>query len=194
MTEKIKRLRERSGAGIGDVKRALDKCGGDEGRAFDLLRKEGKKIALKKADRVTHEGIIGNYVHANGKVAALVSVACETDFVARNETFRDFAHDLALHVTAMHPTYLSKNDIPAEELERETEILREQAAVEGKPKEVAERIVAGRLEKFFSECCLLHQPFVKDDSRTIQELLEDVTAKLGEKIEIKHFIRFTLST
>lgn len=159
--ESIKRLRERSGAGINDVKRALEASEGDEERAFDLLRKEGKKIAQKKADRVTREGVVGSYVHTDKKIAALVSVACETDFVARNETFRAFAHDLALHVAAMSPTYLSKNDIPAP-------------------------------EEYVAEHCLLDQPFVKDATQTIQELLDAMTAKLGEKIEIRQFVRFTL--
>lgn len=190
--EAIKRLRERSGAGINDVKRALDASDGDEERALDFLRKEGKKIAQKKADRVAREGVVESYVHANGKVGSLVAVACETDFVARNDMFRTFVHDLALHVTAMNPTYLSRNDIPADALERETAVLRDQVVAEGKPEKIAEQILAGRLEKFYTEQCLLDQPFVKDDTKTIQELLEEMTAKIGEKLEIRQFVRFSL--
>ena len=188
----LKQLREETGAGIVDIKQALDAVQGDVTKAQELLRKQGKKVAAKKADRVAREGVIGSYIHANNKIAALVMLTCETDFVARNETFQALAHDLALHVTAANPAYLTPDDIPADVLAKEREIATEQAKAGGKPVAIMEKIVEGKLQKFFDESCLLRQPFVKDDSMTITELLEQTVAKIGEKIEVRRFVRMQL--
>ncbi|MFH1171652.1 MAG: translation elongation factor Ts [bacterium] len=190
--ELLRTLREETGAGIVDIQRALDAVGDDPKKAVELLRKQGKKIAEKKSERTAREGVIGAYVHTNGKVAAFVALACETDFVARNDGFRELAHDLALHVVAANPAYLSQADIPDEILNKEREIAHDQAQHEGKPEKIIEKIVAGKMEKYFAEHCLLLQPFVKDDTVTIQELLERATAKIGEKIELKRFVRMQL--
>lgn len=189
----VKTLRESTGAGVSDVKKALDEADGDVAKATGILRKRGKAAAIKKADRSASEGVIGSYVHSNWKVGAFVALACETDFVARNPEFRDLAHDLALHVAAADPEYLRPDDVPAHVIEKEKEIVREQCAAENKPEAVMEKILVGKLERFYSEHCFLHQPFVKDDSVTVQELIEQAIAKIGEKIEITNFIRFTLS-
>lgn len=191
-SDDIKALREATGAGIVDVKKALDESGGDHKKAADILRRKGKQVAQKKAARTAGEGTIGSYVHANGKVGALVALACETDFVARNPLFLDLAHDLALHVAAANPDYLSSDDVPTDVIEHERSIFREQMANEGKPQQVMEKILSGKIEKFYIEHCLLHQPFVKDDSMTIREYIEQATAKIGEKIELRQFVRFQL--
>lgn len=190
--ETIKALREATGAGIVDVQQALHEAGGDQAKAIDILRKKGKSAAVKKADRTAREGVIGSYVHSNWKIGAFVALACETDFVARNPEFRELAHDLALHVAAAAPDYLRSEDVPEHVIEKERTIVREQMAAEGKPEAIVEKILAGKLEKFYNEHCLLNQPFVKDDTRTIRELLEEATGKIGEKIEIRNFIRFAL--
>lgn len=187
----IKQLREQTSAGIVDVKSALDETGGDVAKAVELLRKKGIGAAEKKAHRTAGEGVIGQYVHTDGKTAALVALACETDFVARTKDFQDLAHDLALHVVAARPDYLKPDDVPVELVEQERSIAR--ATVEGKkPDIVIEKIVEGKLTKFYTDHCLLQQLFVKDDSMTIAALLEQAIAKLGEKIEIRRFIRFEL--
>lgn len=191
-TQEIKELREATGAGIVDVKEALKEAQGDSAKAVEILRRRGKQVAEKKADRTAREGFIGSYVHANGKVAALVALACETDFVARTLAFQELAHNLALHVTAAAPDYLKSTDVPEAVLEKESSIIKEQMANENKPAKVIEKIVTGKLEKYFSDHCLLHQLFVKDDSMTITDLLEQATAKIGEKIEIRQFIRVQL--
>ncbi len=191
-TETIKQLRELTGAGIVDVKQALDATDGDLTKATEYLRKQGKKVAMKKAERTTREGVIGSYVHANGKVAALVALACETDFVARNKDFQDLAHDIALHIAAASPEYRSREDVPEDVLAKEREIIGEQLAQEKKPAAVVEKIVEGKLAKYFEEHCLLQQPFVKDDSVTVGELVEAAIAKIGENIEIRDFVRFIL--
>ena len=191
--ETLKALRESTGAGVNDVKKALDEAAGDIAKATDILRKKGKVAALKKADRTAGEGVIGSYVHSNWKVGAFVALACETDFVARNPEFRDLAHNLALHVAAANPEYLRPSDVPAHVIEKEKEIVREQLRAENKPESVMEKILACKLERFYSEHCLLHQPFVKDNTMTVQELLEQAIAKIGEKVEITHYIRFTVS-
>lgn len=191
--ELLKQLRDETGAGIVDIKKALEAARGDAAQAVDLLRKQGKKVAAKKADRVTREGAIGSYVHANGKVAALVAVTCETDFVARTEAFQSLAHDLALHVAAANPAYLKPEDVPPDVLAREEEIARSQAMQEKKPAAILEKIVQGKIDKFYAEQCLLRQSFVKDDALTITELVANAIAKLGENIEIREFSRVQLS-
>lgn len=188
----IRELREETGAGIVDIQKALSAADGDRTKAIDLLRKQGKKIAAKKAERTTREGIIGCYVHANGKIAALVALACETDFVARNDTFRELAHDLALHVAAMNPPYVTPDDVPEDVLEREREIAREQALAEGKPPAVVGKIIEGKIQKFFDDTCFLRQPFVKDDQLSVAEVIDGVTAKVGEKVEVRRILRLAL--
>lgn len=187
----IKQLRELTGAGIVEAKAALDEAGSVTA-AVEMLRKRGKKVAEKKAGRTAAEGVIDAYVHPNGKVASLVALACETDFVARNEQFKALAHELALHVAALGPAYLTPADVPSEILDKEREIAREAALAEGKPAAIVEKIVEGKLEKFYDDHCLLRQPFVKDDSVTVGELIESAIAKIGEKIEVRHFTRVTL--
>ncbi|MEK7584365.1 MAG: translation elongation factor Ts [Patescibacteria group bacterium] len=188
----IKKLREISGAGVVDVKEALVEAGNDESKALDILRKKGQKIASKRQERATQQGVIESYVHANGKIAALVAVACETDFVARNSDFKQFAHEVALQIAATAPQYVSPSDVPADVVAKEKEIYREQLKNEGKPAQIVEKILEGKLQKFYSEVCLLKQPYIKDDSKTIEQLLTELIAKIGENIRIEKFIYFTL--
>lgn len=188
----VRQVRESTGAGIVDVKKALEETGGDQEKAVTLLRKKGKSAAAKKAGRTAHEGVIGSYVHSNWKIGAFVALACETDFVARNQAFRDLAHELALHVAAANPTYLSSADVPSHVLEQEKDIVRGQMAEPKKPEAVLEKILEGKLKAFYEQNCLLQQRFVKDDSKTIEDLLDEATGTIGEKIVINNFIRFEL--
>lgn len=190
--QQIKQLRDQTGAGIMDVKQALEESGGDTEKALEFLRKKGMKVAAKKQDRVAKEGIIEPYIHAHGKVGVLVALACETDFVARNEEFKALAHDIALQVAATDPLYLVPTDVPAEVIAKEKDIYREQMKDEKKPPEVLEKIIEGKLNKYFEQVCLMQQVFVKDDSQKILDLVTAATAKLGEKIEVRKFVRFTL--
>ncbi len=189
-TQMIKELREKTGAGIVDCKKALQEAGGDIEKAVEILRKKGAAKAAKKAERATAEGIVVSYIHAGGKVGALVELNCETDFVARTEDFKNLGHEIAMQVAAMAPEYVSREEVPAEIVEKEKEVLKEQALAEGKPEHIVEKIVEGRLSKFFSEKCLLEQPWIKDDSKTIKDLLTDYITKLGENIKVKRFCRF----
>lgn len=189
----IQKLRAITGAGIMDVKKALEEAGSDEQKALEILRIKGQKIATKKQEeRVAKEGAIAAYVHANGKVAALVMLACETDFVARNEEFKNLAHDIAMQVAAMNPQFLSADKVPQDMVEKEKEIMRANLQDEKKPAAVLEKIMAGKLQKFFEEVCLLEQKFIKDDTKTIADLINEQTAKLGEKIEVKKIARLSL--
>lgn len=190
--EIIKQLREQTGAGMNDIKAALDEAGGDPSKTVEILRKAGSKIAAKKADRATKEGLVASYVHSSGKIGVLVSVACETDFVARNEDFKNFVHELCLQVAASAPLYLAPEQIPAEVMEKEKEIYGEQLAKEGKTGGMAEKIIEGKLAKFYGEVCLLRQLYIKDDKMTIEKLLEELIAKMGENIQIREFVRITL--
>lgn len=186
----IKELRERTGAGIVDCKKALQEANGDMEKAVEILRRKGAAKAAKKAERATAEGIVVSYIHAGGKVGALVELNCETDFVARTEDFKKLGYEIAMQVAAMSPEFVSREDVPEDVVEKEKAILREQALAEGKPEHIVERIVEGRLSKFFSEKCLLEQPWIKDDSKTIKDLLTDYITKLGENIKVKRFCRF----
>ena len=188
----IKKLRESTGAGVVDVKEALAEAGNDEGKALEILRKKGQKIASKRQERATQQGLIESYVHANGRVAAFVAVACETDFVARNTDFKQFAHEVALQIAATAPQYVSPADVPAEVVEKEKEIYREQLKNEGKPAQMVEKILEGKLQTFYREVCLLKQPYIKDDSKTIEQLLTGLIGKIGENIKIEKFVYFTL--
>jgi elongation factor Ts len=188
--EQIKALREKTGAGIVDVKKAFDEANGDEAKAIEILRKRGQDKALKKGDRETHEGVVVSYVHSNGRIGALVKLYCETDFVARNEEFKELAHDIAMQVAATAPQYLKPEDVPAEIVEKEKEIWKEQLAKEGKPAEMLEKIMGGKEQKFRNEISLLTQPFVKDSSKTIEALLTEKIHKIGENIQVGDFIRY----
>ena len=188
----IKELREKTGASIGDCKSCLDQANGDFEEAIALLRKKGAQIADKKSCRETVEGLIGSYLHCNGKVAALVVVKCETDFVALNQEFRDLAKDLAMHITAMNPTYRSPLDVPAEVIAKEREIETEKLLKEGKPKKMIEKILEGKLQKFYERVCLIKQPFIKEDKITVEDLINQKIQKIGEKIKVGQFVRLEL--
>ena len=189
----IKKLRELSGAGMLNCKKALEEAGGNFEKALEILRKKGQQIAAKKQTRAVTEGLIGVYVHGNGKTAALVEVNCETDFVARNPEFGEFVHDLAMQVVAMNPFYLSEKDIPAQIIKKERKIYLEQMKNEKKSAEVIDKIIEGKLSKFYQDVCLLRQPYIKDDKITIEELLKQKIAKIGENIVIKRFVRYSLN-
>ena len=186
----VKDLRERTGAGMMECKKALVATNGDMGEAEVWLRKQGIASAAKKAARATKQGLIGSYIHAGGQLGVLVEVNCESDFVARTDDFKDMVHDIAMHIAAADPKYLRREEVPAEVLEKEKEIARDRARNEGKPEKVLERIVEGRLTKFYEEVCLLEQPFVKEATLTIEQLVKTKIAKLGENISIARFVRF----
>jgi elongation factor Ts len=188
----IKELREQTGAGIMDCKEALTASNGITVEAIDFLRKKGLQAAAKRATRSTQEGMVGSYIHGGGRLGVLVEVNCETDFVARTEDFQDLVHDLAMQVAASTPLYLSREDVPAETVTKEQHIYEEQAKASGRPAQAVPKIVEGRLEKYFQEVCLLDQPFVKDPSMTIQELIKAKIAKMGENIMVRRFVRFQL--
>jgi elongation factor Ts len=191
-TDLIKKLREETGAGIIDCREALTECKGNLKLARDYLRKKGLEKLAKKRSRVAKEGLIDAYIHANGKIGVLIEVNCETDFVARNEVFRDFVHDLALQVAASNPLYIKPEDVPEEVLEKEKEFYRVQAVNEGKPEKVIEKIVEGKLKKFYEETCLLEQSFIKNPEIKIKDYLGEVAGKLGENIVIRRFVRYVL--
>ena len=188
----IKKLREQTGAGVVDIQQALAESSNNEAKALEWLRKKGQKIADKRQERSTAEGVIGSYVHANGKVAAMVAVACETDFVARNSDFQELVHELALQVAATAPLYLSPSDVPADIIESEKVIYREQLTQEKKPAEIIEKILEGKIQKFYEERCLLKQRYIKDDTKTIEQLVAEAIAKIGENIRVTKFVYFTL--
>lgn len=186
----ISALREKTGAGIVDVKAALDEAGGDAAFAEELLRKKGILKAGKKADRVAGEGIVYSYIHGNQKVGVLLELRCETDFVARNEAFTSLAHDIALHIAAMNPLYVDTAAVPPEVLEKEREIYKAELIGSGKPEEIMNKIIDGKVAKFYTDVCLLQQPFVKDEAQTIEDLVKAAIAKIGENIQVKRFVRF----
>lgn len=186
----IKELRELTGAGIIDVKDALTEAGDDRDKALDLLRKKGMAKMAKKSDRLAKEGIVESYIHAGGRIGALVELNCETDFVGRTEDFKALAKELALHIAASNPLYVSREDVPSEVVEKEMEIYKEQSA--GKPEDVMEKMMAGKLEKYYEETCLLEQPFVKDGGKKISDLISESTAKMGENVQVRRFARFHL--
>jgi elongation factor Ts len=190
--ELVKKLREMSGAPMLECKKALDEAQGDLELAFSVLRKRGQTTAARKAERVATEGLVGSYIHAGGKIGVIVEVNCETDFVARNEEFRQLVHDLAMQVCATDPKFIRKEDVTLEILEREREILRSEAGASGKPKTVVDRMVEGRLGKFFEDTCLYEQHFIKDQSGTltIGELIASKISKFGENITVRRFSRF----
>lgn len=194
--EAVLSLRASTGAGMVDIQNALSEANGDETKAMEILRKRGQAKAAKKQDRETKEGVIGSYIHANGRVGAMVEVDCETDFVARNDDFKAFAREIAMHIAAANPLYLSPEDVPEELREKEMQIYKEemegQGKLKGKTDEMISKILEGKIQKFYEDACLLNQPSIKDDSTTIRQLVEQMTAKIGEKVVIKRFSRFGL--
>jgi elongation factor Ts len=190
--ELIKELRARTNAGIMDCKEALQEADGDLEKAVDHLRKKGLATALKRAGRETSEGVINSYIHAGGRIGVLVEVNCETDFVAKTDEFRDLVKNLAMHVAATKPLGIGREDIPEEILRREEEIYRAQAREMGKPEKILDKIVQGKMEKFYKESCLLEQQYVKDTDLTVQDLIHDMVAKTGESISVRRFTRYQL--
>ncbi len=188
--KQVKELREKSGAPMGDCLKALQESKGDMEQAFVVLRKRGMASAQKKASRSTNEGAVGTYIHAGGKIGVLVELNCESDFVARTEDFQELLKDIAMHIAATDPRYVRKEDVTAEDMEREKEIYRAQAAATGKPAPVVEKIVEGKMSKFYEEVCLLDQPFIKEQSMTIAQLIAQKVGKLGENITVRRFARF----
>jgi elongation factor Ts len=186
----IKDLREQTGAGIMDVKEALEEAGGDKDKAVELLRKKGLAKQAKKADRVANEGIVESYIHAGGRIGVLVEVNCETDFVARTDDFKNLVKEVALHIAAANPLYITSEEVPMEVIEKEKEIYKEQAG--DKPADVLEKMLEGKVAKYYEEACLMNQPYVKDSSKTIGELLGEATGKMGENIQVRRFTRFAL--
>ena len=191
-TEQIKELREATGAGILDCRKALEQANGDFDKAVDFLREKGLATAAKRSDRDASEGTVELYSHGNGRVGVMVEVNCETDFVARSEAFRTFAHEVALQIAAGAPRYIRAEDVPAEVFEHEREIARARAREESKPEAVLERIVEGRIEKFKDEVCLLRQPYIRDESITLEKLMLQNVAAIGENIVIRRFARWEL--
>jgi elongation factor Ts len=189
-TEMVKKLRDATGAGVLDAKKALEAADGNFEEAVDALRAKGAKLAAKRAGREASEGVIETYTHLASRIGVMLELNCETDFVARNEQFRELAHDLALHIAAMNPQYLTREEVPQEDLEREMEVLKEQAAAEGKPEHIVDKIVEGRLSKFYGEKCLMEQPFVKNEEVTVQELITETIGTIGENIVLRRFVRY----
>ena len=188
--QKVKELRDKTGAPWMDCKIALNEAKGDLAGAETVLRKRGLASAQKRAGRATLEGVIGSYIHAGGKIGVLVELNCETDFVARTQEFQQLGHDLAMHVAATDPRFLSKEEVTSEILEKEKEIYRAQALASGKPEKVVERIVEGKMEKFYEEVCLLEQHFIKDPGQTVHQIIASCIGKLGENITVRRFVRF----
>ncbi|MDA8193352.1 MAG: translation elongation factor Ts [Thermaerobacter sp.] len=186
----VKRLRELTGAGMMECKRALEKAEGNFERAIDILRERGLAAAAKKAGRSTAEGLIESYIHSQGRIGVLLEINCETDFVANTADFRALAHDVAMHIAAARPRYVTREQVPEAEIEHERAILKTQAQNEGKPTAIIEKMVQGRIDKYFKEICLLEQPYVKDPDKTIDVVVKEHIAKLGEQISVKRFARF----
>ncbi|MCS7205040.1 MAG: translation elongation factor Ts [Leptospiraceae bacterium] len=193
-TEEIKKLREMTGAGITDCKAALIETNGDIEKAIEVLRKKGIAKAAKKMDRATNQGLIASYIHTNGQIGSLVEVNCETDFVSRNEEFYQLAQDLAIQVAAYNPLSILPEDLDPAIVEKEKEIIREQLRNEGKPENIIEKIVEGKIQKFYEEVCLLKQPFYKDEKKTVEEYIKEHIAKFGENIRVSRFARFQVGS
>jgi len=190
--DQVKKLRDKSGVGMMECKRALEEAGGDLEKAEVILREKGLAAASKKSTRATNQGLIDSYIHLGSRIGVLVEVNCETDFVARNEMFKELVHNIALHIAASAPLYVSREDIPKEIIEAEKEIYRKQALNEGKPESVVEKIVEGKLKKYYEEICLLDQPYVKDNDKTVGDLVREAILKTGENIVVRRFARFVL--
>lgn len=190
----VKELRDKTNAGMMDCKKALGETEGDMEKAVDHLRQKGLAVAAKRADRATSEGVVECYIHGGGKLGVMVEVGCETDFVAKTDGFKEFARDIAMHIAAVNPVSVGRDDVPAEMVEREKEIYTAQALESGKPENIIEKIVTGKIEKYLSEICLMEQKYVKNPDLSIQDLLNELVAKMGENISIKRFARFQIGT
>lgn len=188
----VRELREKTGAGFMDCKKALAETGGDLERAVDYLRQKGIAAAAKKASRVAADGAVGAYVHPGGKIGVLLEINCETDFVARNAEFQALLKDVAMQIAAANPRFVRRDEVSAAEFDREKEIYRQQALDSGKPQKIADKIVEGKIERFYSEVCLLEQPFIKDPDRKVADIINDAIARLGENIQVRRFARYHL--
>ncbi len=188
----VKELREMTGCGMMDCKKALAETNGDMQKAIEFLREKGLATAAKKAGRIAAEGIVESYIHGGGRIGVLVEVNIETDFAAKNADFRAFVKDVAMQIAASNPQYVQREDVPAEVVEKEKEILKVQAMNEGKPENIAEKMVIGRIDKFYKQICLLEQPFIKDTDKTVQDIVNEKIAMIGEKISIRRFVRYEM--
>ena len=188
----VRDLRERTGAGMMDCKRALTEANGDMDKAIEVLREHGLAAAAKRSGRIAAEGVVGSYIHMGGRIGVLLEVNCETDFVARTADFNGLVKDLAMQIAAANPLYVSREEVPQEALEKEREILRQQALNEGKPEKIVEKMVDGRIEKYYKDVCLLDQPFIKDSERTVNDIVNDMIANIGEKISVRRFVRYEM--
>ncbi len=186
----VKELREKTGAGVMDCKKALAECSGNLEKAVDYLRQKGLAAAAKKMSRVAAEGLVGAYIHAGGKIGVMVELNCETDFVARTPEFQALLKDIAMQVAAASPRYIRREDVPAEEVERERGIYRSQVLEQGKPEKIVDKIVDGKLDRFYSEICLVEQAFIKDPDKKVGDLLQDAVARMGENIQVRRFMRY----
>jgi elongation factor Ts len=191
-SQMVKELRDKTNAGMMDCKKALGETAGDMEKAIDLLRQKGLAVAAKRAGRETKEGVVESYIHAGGKLGVMVEVGCETDFVAKTDDFKSFAKDIAMHIAAVNPIAVSREEVPADILQREKDIYTNQALESGKPQQIAEKMVAGKVEKYLAEICLLEQKYVKNPDLTVQDLLNELVGKMGENISIKKFARFQI--
>ena len=188
----VKELREKTGAGMMDCKKVLTEANGDMEKAIELLREKGLAAAVKKSSRIAAEGVVDSYIHMGGKIGVLLEVNCETDFVAKTDDFKALVKDIAMQIAAANPKYLRKEDVDTAELEKEREILRVQALNEGKPEKIVDKMVEGRIQKYFKEVCLLEQPFVKDPDKSVQDLVTENIAKIGDNITVRRFVRYEM--
>lgn len=188
----VKELRERTGAGMMDCKKALNETNGDMEKAIDYLREKGMAAAAKKSGRIAAEGVVTSYIHGGGRVGVLVEVNCETDFVAKTDDFQAFCKDIAMQIAAAKPEYVRRDEVPTETIEHEKQVLRAQALNEGKPEKIVDKMVEGRVDKYYKETCLLEQPFVKNPDQTVDELVREKIAKIGENISIRRFVRYEM--
>lgn len=188
----VKELREQTGAGMMDCKKALTECDGNMEKAAEALREKGLAKAAKKAGRIASEGVVDSYIHMGGRIGVLVEVNCETDFVAKTPAFKDFVHDIAMHIAAANPMYVRKEEVDESVVQKEREFLKKQALGEGKPENIVEKMVEGRIEKYYKEICLMDQPFVKDPDKTIDQMVKEQIATIGENISIRRFVRFEM--
>lgn len=188
----VKELREKTGAGVMDCKKALAECSGNLEKAVDYLRQKGLAAAAKKASRVAAEGLVGAYIHAGGKIGVMVELNCETDFVARTPEYQALLKDIAMQVAAASPRYVRREDVPAEEIERERNIYRTQVLEQGKPEKIVDKIVEGKLDRFYSEICLVEQAFIKDPDKKVSDLLQEAIARMGENIQVRRFMRYQI--
>jgi elongation factor Ts len=186
----VKELRERTGAGMMDCKNALVSCEGDVEKAIDELRAKGLAKAAKKAGRIASEGLVVSYIHGGGRIGVLVEVNCETDFVAKTPEYKQLAYDIAMQIAASNPTYVRREEVPAVEMERERQVLRAQALEEGKPEKIIEKMIDGRIEKYYKENCLMEQPFIKDPDKTVEQLIHETIARIGENVNVRRFARY----